>query len=254
MNVLIGIPSGGSPTPPFLASLAALTLPPGATFDRCIVTGNFVPAQRELIVTRALERKADVLVMCDDDMILPPDAIVALTDLLAANPRCALAGALYYSRDGFRPMVVSAWNPHDTTTAVIPPFDRTPIEVDGVGFGCVVVRMDAVRELEPLYFSAHVFLEPGAGNVRVCNEDYLFCHRLRSRGWGVMLHPSVRAGHYDRATQTTQPLEWESSQRSLQTRMAAIVDGKLQLVPAGDAPSRGERHQRADIEYLSPER
>jgi hypothetical protein len=253
--MLIGVPSAGSPAPPFIESLAGIALPPSVTaVDRAVITGNFVPAQRELIVARALAAGADLLVMCDDDMVLPADSITSLADVLASDPRCALAGALYYSRDGFRPMIVSEWNPQDTTTAVIPPFDRTPISVDGVGFGCVVIRMAAVRELEPLYFSAHVFVQPGAGNVRVCNEDYLFCHRLRARGWNVTLHPGVRAGHYDRATKTIQPTQWESSEATLQKRMAAIQDGELRLVPAHDAPSRGEHHQRADIEYLSPKR
>jgi hypothetical protein len=255
MKLLLGIPSAGSPAQPFLDSLASLTFPADMAFDRHVVTGNFVPAQRELIVARALETGVDVLVMCDDDMVLPRDALTSLIGVLNAQPRCALAGALYYSRDGFRPMIVGDWDPHDTTTAIVPAFGTSPIDVDGVGFGCVAIRMDAVRELEPLYFSAHVFLEAGAGRVRVCNEDYLFCHRLRESDWRVMLHPGVRAGHYDRATNVTQPLEWESLDTTKIARMAAIQDGALRLVPvAPDSPSRGEAHRRADIEYLSPKR
>jgi len=255
LKILLGIPSGGSPALPFIESLAAVEFPAAMTaFDRCVVTGNFVPAQRELIVARALAGNADVLVMCDDDMVLPPDAITALVDVLLANPRCALAGALYYSRDGSRPMVVSQWDPHDTTTAIIPAFDRAPVDVGGVGFGCVAVRMDAVREFEPLYFSAHVFIEPGAGVVRVCDEDYLFCHRLGSRGWSVTLHPGVRAGHFDRATKVTHPTTWEPPELTREPRMAAMRDGELRLIPVQEAPSRGEFHQRADVEYLSPKR
>lgn len=253
--MLIGVPSAGSPAPPFIESLAAIQLPANVTaVDQAVITGNFVPAQRELIVARSLAASVDYVLMCDDDMVVPPGAVTALLDVLVANPRCAVAGALYYSRDGFRPMIVSEWDPQDTTAAVIPPFDRTPIVVDGVGFGCVVVRMNAVRELEPLYFSAHVFVEPGAGKVRVCNEDYLFCHRVRSRGWDVVLHPGVRAGHYDRTTNTIQPERWEPPEVTLQARMAAIRDGELRLIPVERVPSRGEYHQRADVEYLSPKR
>ncbi len=253
MRILLGVPSGGSPSLPFVESLAQLQFPESMTsFDRFVVTGNFVPAQRELVVARALAVNADVLVMCDDDMILPPDAIVSLIDVLAADPRCGVAGALYYSRDGFRPMVVDAWDPQDTTTASIPAFAREPVAVGGIGFGCVVIRMDAVRELPPLYFPAHVYVEPQAARVRVCDEDYLFCHRLAAHGWRTMLHPAVRCGHFDRSTGKVMPETWETHAQTNYRRMAVWANGGHALVPAYDAPSHGEYHQRPDIEYVSP--
>jgi GT2 family glycosyltransferase len=255
VRVLVGIPSAGSPATPFAESLAALAFPKELTaIDRYVATGNFVPAQRELIVERAIATNADVLLMCDDDMILPNDAFTSLLSVLSANARCALAGALYYSRDGFRPMVVSDWDPLDTTTAIIPAFERAPVEVGGVGFGCVAIRIDAVRELEPPYFASHVYLEPRLGKARVCDEDYLFCHRLRGRSWSVVLHAGVRAGHYDRATNTTHPLEWEPLERTRVPRIAAIQDGVVQLIPAAEnaVPSRGEYHQRVSLEYITP--
>ncbi len=93
--------------------------------ERAMITGNFVPAQRDLIVERALERDADVLIMCDDDMVLPPDVFVRFVRRALCKRRaCALAGALYYSRDGFRPMAIDGWDPADTRTAVIPAFDE----------------------------------------------------------------------------------------------------------------------------------
>ena len=150
MKLLLGIPSAGSPVAPFLESVAQLRLPPSVTvLERVLMTGNFVPAQRDLIVERALERNADVLIMCDDDMVLSPNALVDLCALLEADARNALAGALYYSRDSFRPMVVDRWDENDTRTAVIPAFDREPVPVDGVGFGCVALRVSALRELMP---------------------------------------------------------------------------------------------------------
>jgi GT2 family glycosyltransferase len=216
------------------------------------VQGNFVPAQRELLVERALATNADVLVMCDDDMVLAPDAVTRLYARLVERPRCALAGALYYSRDGFRPMVVDEWEPSDTTSAVIPAFDdRTPVSVGGVGFGCVVVRVDAIRELAPPYFPAHVFMQRAAGTVRVCDEDYLFCHRLRSKGWDVVLDPGVRCGHFDRSTSRTMPLAWETPATTNRARMAVVVDGAPQLIAADRSLGRAPEHQvRAAIDYL----
>jgi hypothetical protein len=252
VKLLLGIPSAGAPAAPFLESLGKIALPADATsVERAVITGNFVPAQRDLLVERALERGVDVLVMCDDDMVLPADAIVRLCATLARYEDAALAGALYYSRDGFRPMTVDRWNPEDTRTAVIPAFDRDPVAVDGVGFGCVAVKASALQALAPPYFSAHVFIERTAGRVRVCDEDYLFCARLRAAGWRVLLDPAVRCGHYDRGSQTTAPRAWEPAAVTSRERMAAIVDGRPQLVhPVTDAPGTPETHVTTEIDYV----
>jgi hypothetical protein len=253
MKLLLGIPSGGAPTKPFVDSLATLEIPLSiSSFDRAVVTGNFVPAQREVIVRRALERGADRLLMCDDDMVLPPDAVTKLSSVLDADPACALAGALYYSRDGFRPMAVAGWHANDTTSANIPAFDREPVRVDGVGFGCVLLRLDALRSMEPPYFAAHVYVEPGASRVRVCNEDYLFCTRIRSHNWNVTLHAGVRCGHYDRLSGNIYPLEWEPSDVTSQPRMAVVQGGAQRLVPLAHADASGERQERVDLTYVWP--
>jgi hypothetical protein len=252
LKLLLGIPSAGTPAQPFLESLAALALPPGLEqFDRIVVRGNYVPAQRDLIVERALDAGADVLVMCDDDMVLPADAFARLYAALEADPNAALAGALYYSRDGFRPMVVDRWDEADTRTAIVPAFDRDPVAVDGVGFGCVAMRVSALRDLTPPYFAAHVYVERAAARVRVCDEDYLFCSRLRRADKRVLLVPAVRCGHYDRQLHVTMPRAWEPPEITAHPRVAALVDGRPALIPAREvSASTPEAHVRASLDYI----
>jgi GT2 family glycosyltransferase len=253
VKLFIGIPSGGAPTKPFLESLATLEFSRDiSSADRAVITGNFVPAQRELIARRALEREADRLLMVDDDMVLPPDTLTKLSSVLDADPRCALAGALYYSRDGFRPMAVDRWDANDTTTANVPAFDREPVAVDGVGFGCVLLRLDALQSMKPPYFAAQVYLEPSASRVRVCNEDYLFCARLRSLNYRVVLHAGVRSGHYDRATGVVFPQQWEDASVTNQARMAVMQGGVQCLVPLADVGSAHEAQERVEVTYVWP--
>jgi hypothetical protein len=252
LKLLLGIPSAGTPAQPFLDSLAALVLPPSVTeFERIVVGGNYIPAQRDLIGERALETGAEILMMCDDDMVLPADVVAQLCAALDADPNAALAGALYYSRDGFRPMAVDRWNESDTRTAMVPAFDRVPVAVDGVGFGCVAIRVTALHELMPPYFPAHVYVEKTAARARVCDEDYLFCARLRRAGKRVLLVPSVRCGHYNRQLQRTMPDVWEPPEITAQPRMAALVDGKPVLIPAREgAQSTPETHVPASLTYI----
>ena len=245
MKLLIGIPTSGQPTRPFLDALTALVLPESVgDADRVVWTGNAVAVQREMIARDAVARGADLLAMIDDDIVVPPDALVRLIDALGADPRAALAGALYYSRDSARPMVVSRWVSSDTTSAAIPPFagDRVA-QVDGVGFGCVVVRVDALRALTPPYFASHVYVDEAARVVRQCDEDYLFGERVRKAGWNVLLHAGVRVGHYDRASNATAPAHWESDAETDRLRMIVLRDGRTALVPFDDTVPRAEERQ-----------
>ncbi|HEY6237361.1 MAG TPA: hypothetical protein VIW69_19835, partial [Candidatus Elarobacter sp.] len=245
MKLLIGIPTSGQPTRPFLDALSALVLPPSVSeADRLVWTGNFVAVQREMIARDAVARDADLLAMIDDDIVLPPDALVRLIGALDDDPQAAVAGALYYSRDSARPMAVSRWVSTDTTSAAIPPYagDRV-VPVDGVGFGCVVVRVAALRALAAPYFAAHAYVDFQTRTVRQCDEDYLLCERLRGTGRRVLLHAGVRAGHYDRGSNTTAPAAWESDAETDRLRMIVRTEGRTQLVPFDDAVPRASERQ-----------
>jgi GT2 family glycosyltransferase len=246
VKLLIGIPTGGQPTRPFLDALSQLMLPPAVTeADRIVWTGNAVAVQREMIARAAVARGADLLAMIDDDIVAPPHSLVRLVEALEAEPAAALAGALYYSRDSARPMAVARWNSADTTSAAIPAFTGERVEaVDGIGFGCVVVRVAALRALAQPYFATHYYVEEVNRVVRQCDEDYLLCERLRHAGHRVLLHAGVRVGHYDRGRETTAPARWESDAETGRLRMIVLKDGATQLVPFDEhVPRAAERQE-----------
>jgi len=246
VKLLIAVPTGGQPARQFLDALAALQLPDAVTAaDRVVWSGNFVAAQREMIARDAVRLGAQYLAMLDDDIIAPTDALVRLAQVLEDDERAAVAGALYYSRDGARPMAVARWDSSDTTSAAIPSYaaDAATV-VDGVGFGCVLVRVAALQELTLPYFAAHLFVDPVARVVRQCDEDYLLCERLRGAGWRIVLHAGVRAGHYDRGTDTISPRSWESDAQTNRLRMIVRNDAGTELVPFDDAVPRVRERQQ----------
>jgi GT2 family glycosyltransferase len=253
VNLLLAIPTAGNPSAPFLASLRDLHLPAGTTaFERIVVNGNFIPGQRELAVRRAIALDADVLVMFDDDMIVPPDALSALVEPLDADPQLAVVGALYYSRDGIRPMAADRWTSHDTTTAAIPAFGAGLTYCDAVGFGCVAIRVSALRSMEPPYFRTQVYVEEHANRVRLCNEDFLFCETARFGGWRVALQAALRCRHFDRSSSVAHPREWEDSRATNTERMIVVDPGpSYRLVPYdGARGAKPERHAAAEIDYI----
>jgi len=253
-RVLLGVASGGAPTAPFLEALARLQLPANvAPLERSIATGNFVPAQRELIMQDALEGKFDYLFFVDDDVVFPADALELLIETAEADPLTAVVGGLYYSRDSVRPIAVADWDSSDTSTAHIPAFSANSTGVvAGIGFGCALLRIATARKLAAPYFPAHVYIERGARRARLCDEDYLYCERVRRAGNVVRLDARVRCGHYDRASDSVAPLAWESDAVTSAPRMIVVDDGSAHLVPLDDSvPRIAERHVPAELTYIT---
>jgi hypothetical protein len=254
LRVILGVASGGQPTAPFLEGLAKLRLPKNvAPLQRSFAFGNFVPAQRELIMNDAVDDMFDYLFFVDDDVELPEHALEMLLETAEADPRTAIVGGLYYSRDSARPVTVADWNSSDTSTAHIPPFSSTSTGiVDGVGFGCALLRVSAAKNLAKPYFPAHVYIERSARLVRICDEDFLYCERVRQAGHVVRLDARVRCLHYDRSSNTSAPVAWEADDVTSVPRMIVADGGVVSLVPFdAAAPRVVENHVRADISYIT---
>lgn len=252
-RILLGVATAGSPSQPFLDALAHLHLPAAAApLERSVVSGNYIPAQRELIMRDAIEGNLDYLFFVDDDIVLPVDALDRLLETAEADPKTGVVGGLYYSRDSARPIVVADWHSGDTSTAHIPAFtSRSTDAVDGVGFGCALLRVATAAAMEQPYFPAHVFIERRARSVRQCDEDYLYCERVRLAGGIVRLDARVRCGHYDRKSDHTAPVRWESDDETAMARMIVAVEGAARLVPLDQSvPRIVEKHTQADLVYI----
>lgn len=253
-RVLLGVASGGTPTAPFIESLARLRLPPAIpSLQRSVVTGNYVPAQRELIMRDAIDGDYDYLFFVDDDIVLPSDALELLVATAEADPATAVVGGLYYSRDSLKPIAVADWDSTATSSAHVPAFTSMSTDaVDGIGFGCALLRIAPARTLTAPYFPAHVFIESSARRARLCDEDYLYCERIRRAGYTVRLDARVRCGHYDRASDRTAPLAWEADAATCIPRMVVLENGVTRLVPLDPtAPCAVEDHARADLTYIT---
>ncbi|TAM59487.1 glycosyltransferase [bacterium] len=251
MKIFIGVPSRGNPAAPFTESLKGLAADPAWELEHSVVLGDFVPAQRELLARMALAAGSDLLFFIDDDMVLPPNALLEL-ERAFSDPSVAVAGALYYTRDGTKPLAVSRWSSRRTTAGSIPAFDHSVTPVDGVGFGCAAVSTAWLRRLETPLFSAQIYIEAATRRVRLCNEDYLFCERMREAGGNVLLHAGVRCGHYDRASGRLQPERWEPDEATQVERMLVRRgDGSTALTPFdGSLPEADDRLERCSVEYL----
>ena len=95
------------------------------------------------------------LLWLDDDHVFNPD----LALYLARNQHLDMVSALYYARIGLA-------------------------EVDAVGFGALLMRLDVLEGMEYPFFS-----------FDRCGEDIYFCVKAKEKGFKVWLDGSYRLGH-----------------------------------------------------------
>jgi hypothetical protein len=150
-------------------------------------------------------------------------------------------------------MAVIDWDEDDTTTAAIPAFSTHSVDpVDGIGFGCALLRVSALRALSAPYFPAHIYIERSTRRVRLCDEDYRYCQRIREAGGIVRLDARIRCTHYDRESDSVAPVLWESDEETNHLRMIVSQYGTQKLVAFdGSVPRAHEAHAAADVVYLT---
>lgn len=69
-----------------------------------------------------------------------------------------------------------------------------PIEVDGVGFGLLLVKEGVFEAIERPWFS-HEMMPIKGGHTVMAGEDYSWCSKAKQAGYKIYLHPGVSVGH-----------------------------------------------------------
>lgn len=149
----------------------------------------FTPMNRERIMAHAIEINADYIFMVDDDMVFRPDIFEQLyrhqVDVVAAlaftrNP--PHLPVLYQTREGWDPIAHREYAGMEWIMNY--PKNRL-VEVDAVGFGCVLIDMRVVAKMQAPYFMC----SSGTG------EDIYFCVQAKKAGARIFSDTSTVIGH-----------------------------------------------------------
>jgi 2-polyprenyl-3-methyl-5-hydroxy-6-metoxy-1,4-benzoquinol methylase len=147
----------------------------------------------------------DVMLMLDDDMILPTHALERLLTALDNHPKAGVVGGLYWQRGGtYRPVIQKIIKYEDECGGVAyAPKWYSPHEITGkvqqvgiLGGGCMLIRVKALRELMP-----PIFWVDG-----IVGTDIHFCVRLNQAGWDAYCDTGLELGHQ----QEGQTLTWRT--------------------------------------------
>lgn len=149
-------------------------------------SGYSVDTARNLIVEHALEIGYDYIMWVDSDMILPKETLVKLW----THQKDIVSGVYAYKVLNGQNAVAKRFKDKDADVYEDIPLKEIReedklIELDGIGFGCVLTKVDVFRNIEKPWF----IYDKDMG------EDIYFCRKAQEKGYKVYIDTSVKAGH-----------------------------------------------------------
>lgn len=145
-----------------------------------------IDASRNLIVEHALEIGYDYILWVDSDMILPKNTLLRLL----SHNKDIVSGVYSYKVINGENAVAKRYSKteEDTYEDVSLKEIRETKElmlVDGIGFGCVLTKVDIFKKIKQPWFRYEKDL----------GEDIFFCRKAQENGIEIFVDPTVKAGH-----------------------------------------------------------
>lgn len=187
-KILIAVPSMDQVAAGFAQSLATLTKVGECSVS--FVVGSLIYDSRNKLAAQAVKMEADYIMWFDSDMIFAPDTLEKLMKDLDEG-RDIVSG-LYFRRSApYTPVAFSKLGIGEDDITEFQDYkgDLNGIhEIEGIGFGCVLMKMDVIFEC----FSKFGTCFSPIGKV---GEDLSFCMRAKELGYKIYLDTDVKCGH-----------------------------------------------------------
>lgn len=170
------------------------------------VRGYDCATARNRIAIKALEKNADYVLMVDNDVVLPSDALINLLD----DPKDVTLG-YYAHRDTdnvyrgktcicrqFMPDGTRYYNyplESEYSAAEMQEMFKKGIykqEIHGGGMGCALIRVDVFRDIEYPWYDWVNYKDDNRGML---SEDLYFCEQCRAGGIRIYTDTRVACGH-----------------------------------------------------------
>lgn len=190
MNILIAVPSMDSVPAVFAQSLSMLQ-----KVGDCAVAfqiGSLVYDSRNNLAKHALSMKADYILWLDSDMMFEPDILEKMMAKMQEKNLDILSGIYYRRRHPFSPVLLKKLSVDENNFATYENYNSYPeddiFEVEGIGFGCVLMSSDVLFDVAAQFKD---WFSP-LGRV---GEDLSFCWRARQCGYKIFADPEIQLGH-----------------------------------------------------------
>ena len=188
MKVLIAIPAMDSVPTQFAWSLATLQKEQNTIVAFQI--SSLVYTARNELARGAIKMGADFVLWLDSDMVFERDTLKKLLKDYEEKKGDIITGVYYRRVPPFTPVLYDEFNVTDEAVTWKETRDVKDdfFEVEGCGFGCVLMPTEALFDVYEKYGQP---FDPISGS----GEDLSFCWRARQLGYKIVCDPSIQPGH-----------------------------------------------------------
>jgi FkbM family methyltransferase len=181
-KILIAIPTAKYIESETFKAIYDLEVPIGYETDFQFFYGYNIDQIRNLIANWA--QKYDYLFSVDSDIVMPPDT---LKKLIAHNKD--IVTGMYIQRipetHALEIFGMGGRMPYDLIKG------QGLLEIDGCGFGCVLVKSEVFKAIEYPQFVYHSALD----HKDTISEDTDFCLKAKNKGFKVWVDTSIKCNH-----------------------------------------------------------
>lgn len=185
MKTLIAVPAMDMCHSRFAQSLA--TLDKVGDCQVSFIMNSLIYDARNKFCQQAIEGEFDYILWLDSDMVFPSYVLKQFMQ----DDKDIVAG-LYFRRNyPFTPVAFSELRRENGILKMkdLEEWSSDLFEVDGVGFGCVLMKTDCLFDIAGREGGIWFTPTPDAG------EDAAFCLRAKEYGYKIWIDPTVKLGH-----------------------------------------------------------
>lgn len=185
MKTLIAVPAMDMCHSRFAQSLA--TLDKVGECQVSFIMNSLIYDARNKFCQQAIEGEFDYIFWLDSDMVFPSYVLQQFMQ----DGKDIVAG-LYFRRNyPFTPVAFSELRREDGILRMkdLEEWPNELFEVDGVGFGCVLMKTDCLFDIAGK--EGGVWFTP----TQDAGEDAAFCLRAKEHGYEIWIDPAVKLGH-----------------------------------------------------------
>jgi len=143
--------------------------------------GSNIVRQREQGVAVARQSKADRILWIDSDMMVQGDSLLKLLEA----DKDIISGVAVAKQPPFS-FIIARQNMENKLEPIKSlPQKRLFNDIDGFGFGFVLIKTSVFDKIEPPYFMMG----------EVIGEDYYFCQKAKAAGFDLWVDSECQLGH-----------------------------------------------------------
>lgn len=185
MKTLIAVPTMDMCHSRFAQSLA--TLDKVGDCQVSFIMNSLIYDARNKFCQQAIEGEFDYILWLDSDMVFPSYVLQQFMQ----DDKDIVAGLYFRRAYPFTPVAFSELR-RDNGVLKMKDLEEWPndlFEVDGVGFGCVLMKTDCLFDIAGK--EGGVWFTP----TNDAGEDAAFCLRAKEYGYKIWVDPTVKLGH-----------------------------------------------------------